>query len=224
MSGSHRNDGEARPSDDAQPTLTKELLARYLAGDFAAEERLFSRFRTALLERARRHPRLRPLARDCTAEDVVQEVFRRALASGMLRDFEDRGRGSLEAVLTRVLENTLVDFGRRASARKRGGTHERVDALETGLAPGLDRLPAEDTTPTSRARSNELVELAGRVLEPRELEAWRPVEIEGLDAADVAHRMESTPAAIRGLVYRARAKLMRALSDERGESDSRSRG
>jgi RNA polymerase sigma factor (sigma-70 family) len=224
MSGSQRNDREEPPSDGAQPTLTKELLARYLAGDFAAEERLFSRFRTALLERARRHPRLRPLARDCTAEDVVQEVFRRVLASGLLNAFEDRGRGTLEAVLTRVLENTLVDFGRRASARKRGGTHERLDALETGVAPGLDRLPADDTTPTNRARSKELVELAGRELEPRELEAWRWVEIEGLDAADVARRMKSTPAAIRGLVFRARAKLIRALSDERADADARTRG
>jgi RNA polymerase sigma factor (sigma-70 family) len=205
------------PGADDGPTLTRELLARYLAGDFVAETKLFERHRAALLAKARNHPRLRAVERDVTAEDVVQEVLWRVLSSGMLRSFEDRGRGSLEAALTTILERTLVDTGRRFGARKRGGGDVKVslDAARPGRRGRRDSLTSEHTTPTSNARMSELVEICERVLEPREREAWTLVEMKGFDAEQTATVLGTSASVVRSLVLRARAKLVRALGDER---------
>jgi hypothetical protein len=79
-------DHEGKPRGaSGQPTLTRELLERYRAGDFEAERELFERFRGELLARTRSHPRMRPIAREVTPEDVVQEVFWRVLSGGLLR-------------------------------------------------------------------------------------------------------------------------------------------
>lgn len=102
-------------------TVTRELLERYRAGAFSAEERLFGRFRERLLALARAHSGLRAVSRHASAEDVVQEVFWRLLSSGALARFEDRGPGSLEALMRTILDRTVVDVVRRASSAKRGG-------------------------------------------------------------------------------------------------------
>src|SRR5262249_39660261 len=97
MARSHDHGAPQHTSTLASPTLTRDLLARYLAGDLDAERKLFERHRQALIAKARSARQLRAVERDVTAEDVVQEVMWRVLSSGMLRTFEDRGRGSLEA-------------------------------------------------------------------------------------------------------------------------------
>ena len=47
-------------------------------------------------------------------EDLVQEVYCRALSSGVLERFEDVRRGRLGALLASILHNTIVDTVRRA--------------------------------------------------------------------------------------------------------------
>ncbi len=208
------------PERDELPTLTKELLALYLRGDGAAEVSLFERFRSALVERARRHPRMRPLQRACTPEDVAQEVFRRALASGLLRTFEDRGRGSLDAALAKVLDNTLVDMARRELSLKRGGAQERVELDARGEDGRARQLASDDTTPTGRACSRDLVAWVQGVLDAREFELWRAIEVEGRNAAEVAQAIGATSSAVRGVLFRAQRKLMAAM--ERSRLDLRS--
>ena len=210
------------PEDDASqtdrhpPTLTGEILARYLKGDFAAEQALFSRFNATLLARARRYPQIKSLPRTHTPDDVVQEVFQRALAAGLLRNFEDRGRGSLEALLVTILERTMVDISRRHAAQKRGGGRTPIE-LEPSAehADVNDRLASDDTTPTSKARAGELVDLARKTLGPRELEVWELIQIHGLDANEAAKRLGVSASAVRGILFRAHSKLVRALGGER---------
>jgi DNA-directed RNA polymerase specialized sigma24 family protein len=142
---------------------------------------------------------------------------------GALKDFEDRGRGSLQAALLTVLDCTLVDLGRRAKARKRGGDAARVSIDESADGAVLaSSLASADTTPTSRARERDLAEIARRVLEPRELEVWTLVARCGLDSTEAARQLRTTDSAVRGLLKRARAKLIRALDRERPGDDSRS--
>lgn len=205
--------------EGAPPTRTGVLLARYLTGDRAAGERLFSRFRATLLARARAHPLMRPLAGDCSPEDVVHEVFWRALASGLLRDFEDRGHGSLEAALAKVLDNTLVDLARRRSAQKRGGGCARVEPRSDGRDV-LERVASDDTSPTAKARSAELVTIARAALAPREFEVWQAIELDGADSVELAERLGTSSSAVRGVLRRALAKLMAEL--ERRRTDLRS--
>jgi RNA polymerase sigma factor (sigma-70 family) len=211
-----------RSSRDDTPTLTKELLALYLRGDTSAERRLFERSRSALVERARRHPRMRAAARTCSPEDVVQEVFRRALVSGMLRSFEDRGRGSLDAALTKVLDNTLVDIARREGSLKRGGAQPAVALEAQDATRAFRQVAGDETTPTNQASSRDLLEWVRTHLEPREFEIWKAVDVEKRSSAEVAQAIGSTSSAVRGVVFRAQRKLITAM--ERSNSGLRSDG
>ena len=192
--------------DDSLPT--RDILAAYLAGDGAAERKLFERHRARLLDRARGHRLMRFLRTRMTSDDVVDEVFLRSLASGFFREFRDGGPGSLDRALGGVLEHVLLDACRRLGARKRGAnvTHESCDQIVD------DSVAAATPTPTGEARLGEMIERCRQELEPREWEAWRLVEIEGLGISDVARRMRASDAAVRGLCFRARARLVKLLS------------
>jgi DNA-directed RNA polymerase specialized sigma24 family protein len=108
------------------------------------------------------------------------------------------------------------------AAQKRGGASARVDSGTGEVTTGLDRMPSDDTTPTSRARSKELVELVRRTLEPREIEVWTAIELEGLDSAELAKRLGTTPSAARGVLFRAQRKLVQALGAELDGGETRS--
>ena len=197
------------------PTLTRELLERYLSGDRESEARLFEGHRDDLVRRVRSASWMSGLRGLVTPEDLVQEVFVRALSSGMLRDFEDRGRGSLARALAKVLDDVAVDTYRRHGTLKRGGgvpgLQARDEAAEEGEVAASS--PARDATPTSNAREKEILELCRDVLEPREWQVWQLSEVEGLDSRAVAERLGATPAAVRGVLHRARKRILRRMAD-----------
>lgn len=208
---------------ETKSTRTGALLARATSGDLAAAQRLFSTQRPTLLARARRDRRLQLVHKHgVEAEDVVGEVFRRALASNLFANFEDRGPGSLAAALGKILDFTLNDALRRANAVKRGANARTVscDSADGDLPPQIASLPARDPTPTSNARVTELIALCRRHLDDREWRVWSRVEIEGLDPATVAVEVGITASAIRGVLFRARAKLVKVL-DAHDVRDSR---
>ncbi len=198
----------------AHSTRTGTLLSRASSGDLIAAQRLFAMQRPTLLARARIDRRLQ-LARKhgVEAEDVVGEVFRRAFASNLFVEFEDRGPGSLAAALGKVLDFALNDVLRRANAIKRGANVRTVscDGGDDGETSSASAIPARDPTPTSNARVNELIELCRGHLDDREWRAWSRVELEGLDVAMVAAELGVTPSAVRGILFRARTKLMKVL-------------
>lgn len=213
-------EGEAR---HAPPTLTKELLARYLAGDLDAERRLFELRRAELVERARRHRGLRALRERTAAEDAVQEVFWRALSSGLFARFEDRGPGSLDAALRVVLDRTIVDMRRRFDSKKRGTLAESKGLGVSGDGLWLgELLPADDPTPTASASAEDLVALARRLLSEREWHIWRSIDVEGSTPIELARELGESPAAIRGVLHRARERLKPFLSS--GEEEREPRG
>jgi RNA polymerase sigma factor (sigma-70 family) len=208
--------------DGERATLTRELLVRYRAGDLRAERRLFERFRDVLLVRARANSLFRTHGRHVSAEDVVQEVFWRAVSSGLLQRFEDRGSGSLERALGVVLERTLVDTARRLGAQKRATEGQAVE-LESlahdDRRRGERGLVSPEATPTSRARASELIQESRAQLDDNEWDVWRMVELDGIAQVEVAGLTGSTLAAVRGTLFRAREKLIRNLQphhEERG--------
>jgi RNA polymerase sigma factor (sigma-70 family) len=211
-----------RPLDGESDTLTRELLARYRAGDLRAERRLFERFRDVLLTRARANSLFRTHARHVSSEDVVQEVFWRAVSSGLLQRFEDRGSGSLERALVVILERTLVDTARRLGAQKRAAEGQAVelDQLAHQDRRGGERsLISPEATPTSRARAAELIQECRALLDDAEWDVWRMVELDGLAQVEVAGLTGSTLATVRCTLFRAREKLIRNLQprhEERG--------
>lgn len=202
---------------------TSELLAGYLAKDARAERALFRRYLELLLLRARRHPQMWSLRRDMSPEDAVQEVVERVLAGDFLQRFEYRGPGSLLAALSRILDNVLIDACRRRDAFKRGANAQAVslDHGRGGCKSMVSEVASPDPTPTSAARARELVDVFHRHLEGREAEAWQLVEVEEVSHAEAATRMGVTPAAVRGLLFRARRKLVKALESASESEDGR---
>src|SRR5919199_3714321 len=85
------------------------LLARFAAGDRAALEELFRRYRGPAYRVAHRL-----LGHEADALDAVQEGFVKALTH--LRGF--RGRSSFKTWLLRVVANAALDLGRQRGRRR----------------------------------------------------------------------------------------------------------
>jgi DNA-directed RNA polymerase specialized sigma24 family protein len=80
-----------------------------------------------------------------------------------------------------------------------------------GTAAG--RLTTREPTPTSNARTRELHELSLAVLSPREHELWHLVECDGWNTEDAAEKFGMSSSAVRGVIFRAKKKLIAALGD-----------
>jgi len=179
------------------------------------------RYRPELLARAARHPWMQAIAAHTSAEDVVQEVFLRALSSGLFSVRDGRAPGSLLSALQVVLERALADQLRRLGTAKRGAEVAVLSidpaAEETG-SPLLGALASSSTTPTVSARSAELIRLCQAHLEDHEWETWRLRVVAGLGFDEIAALTETTPASARGVMHRARKKLVLALAELDPES------
>src|SRR6516225_1202720 len=122
---------EAPPSDT-------ELLARHLAGEPAALDELFRRYRGLAYRVAHRL-----LGNEADALDAVQEGFAKALTH--LAGFQ--GRSSFKTWLLRVVSNAALDLGRQRGRRETlsldafaGTERERIDPrAEDDPAAGLER-------------------------------------------------------------------------------------
>jgi RNA polymerase sigma factor (sigma-70 family) len=189
-------------------------VSAWQAGNDEAGELLCARF-SSLLERRIRKNRAWPLVeRLQPIEDVVNDIWVRALAPARER-FEPSGTGSFLAFLGKIADHTVVDLARRFTASKRGGGGH-VQALDDTTEKEATRLPSRPRveTPTSYARASELRELPDRVLNQRELEAWELRVFEDREYVEIALALDCTEAAARSLHLRARSKLMKHLALE----------
>lgn len=198
------------PAPDSAETRTRELLERWRAGDLGARDRLIERHRGPLVEHARTHPLRRRLESRPEATELAHEALARALPD-LPRNFEDRGRGSLGGFLWRVLERTLLDRRRRESAAKRQANVARLERDGEGSAPQFSMSDARSPSPTSAARAAEWLERVRAVLDAREWELWHAVEVEGRSTAEVARARGQSESAARGVLFRARARLLERL-------------
>src|ERR1700733_10810367 len=101
------------PSDD-------ELLGRFAAGERAALEELFRRYRQPAFRVA-----YRLLGNEADALDAVQEGFVKALTH--LAGFQ--GRSSFKTWLLRVVSNAALDLGRQRG-RREGRSIDSLDSRE----------------------------------------------------------------------------------------------
>lgn len=191
---------------------TRRVLERWASGEKAAGDLLYQRYESVLRSRARtllrRSPRL-----SLTEEDLVQAAWLRAMQALCRRPFQSRVAGGFGRWLHRILERTALN-----EARKRRTLKREASVLGgIGVDPACVQLPpSDDPTPTSQARLSELTAFCKAALEEREWEVWRRVEIEQMQAVEVALELGMTDSAVRSLVHRSRKKLLEALgrSDE----------
>ncbi|MEJ5253392.1 MAG: RNA polymerase sigma factor [Armatimonadota bacterium] len=167
------------------------LVARFRAGEMQALETLFWRYADAVLAYA-----TRLLGNRTDAEEVLSEVFLRAF-DGLMGY---RAEGTFKAWLFRIARNCCIDRLRQ---------------------PRLLRI--EEVTEPMQNDATADVEL--RVAVQRALrrlpEEYRTVlllcDVEEFTAKEVAQMLERSVPSVKGMLYRARAALRDALSEEWGE-------
>ena len=198
-------------SGSSAPLPTDHHVAHWQLGDESSFEILYRRFAPLLAIRVRRSRIWPALEGRMQLDDVVQEIWARALPAAKKR-FKPSGPGSFLAFLGKIADRALVDLLRARSRGKRGGGVSD-QSLDTRFSRDGTRLPdlAEVETPTSRARVSELEEIAQRELSPREFEAWNLVELQDYTGSEAGLAMDCSDSAIRGLLLRGRAKLVIAL-------------
>jgi RNA polymerase sigma-70 factor (ECF subfamily) len=147
--------------EQLEPRSDEELMLAYVAGDRAAFEELFERYRRLLFTFL-----LHQTGDRLVAEDLFQEVFLRVIRA---RKSFRRGGGPFKSWLMTIARNAVIDMRRRAAVRRdvdgvhrqdpeRGRAEERIadhkasgdphQAAEIGhirrrIVEALGRLPDE---------------------------------------------------------------------------------
>ena len=191
--------------------VTEQYVEDWQNGHAEALGALCQRFSPLVRYRIRNSTQWATLNANWSLDDLVQEVWARILGSDST-SFTPSGKGSFAAWLGRLTDSTLTDLIRRKQALKRGGGQEHGDLdtqaeKEARLFPGA----AIPESPTGEARFSEFERVAGQVLNERELKAWKWVALLGYTSEETAMGLSTTPAAVRSLLVRSRAKLQKAL-------------
>ncbi|WP_051571450.1 RNA polymerase sigma factor [Cryptosporangium arvum] len=191
----------ARPAADRVRTPDRVLSRRAGLGDRKAFALVVTRYGPGLYRYI-----FRLLDNPSDAEDILQETFLDAW----------KGRGGFRG--DAALQTWLFTL-----ARRRVYAHYR-HAPEVGhrghvdVDDVIDRLPARDADPAGTHQRHDLLvalDLALRMLPPRQRSVWLLREIEGFTYVQIATVMAVTPDAVRGLLERARAALVITLKEWR---------
>ncbi|HEY3244696.1 MAG TPA: sigma-70 family RNA polymerase sigma factor [Phycisphaerae bacterium] len=194
-----------------------ELIARSIAGDQAALERLLMLHHVRLCaELAQRLPsRVRGFV---NVDDAVQEAYISVFRE--IGTFRPQGPGAFYAWLVQIARRKLLDAVKAERTAKRGGAADRAPAvLKTGggsIVEWLDLLAVHEHTPSrslARREALELLQNAMAGLKPEYQEALRLRYLEGLSVAEAAARMNRTEGALCLLCHRALRQLETLLGD-----------
>ena len=180
----------------------QEWVARALAGELGAFERLVEQYQKAVYNLA-----YRMLGNAADAEDAAQETFLRAI-EGLTGYRPER---PFAPWLYQIARNTARS--RLASAARR-----RTDPLPRG---GPDVVPEEPAAgpdvQLERAEIRRLVDAALAELPEQRRIAFRLHDVEGYRTEEVARLMGLSPGTIRSHVHHARRALRAVLGPRLGE-------
>jgi len=190
----------------------RDLIDRAVAGDLPALERLLLIHYRKLSRRV--EAKLPATLRSTVSvEDVLQEAFVHVFRD--IGSFRPTGDGSFSAWLWSVTENRLRDTIKSLKRKKRGGGFRRVaDQQADSMADLAEVLSAGSHTPSqsmARREAIQAVQVAIAGLPEDYQQAVHLRYLEGKSLDDVADTMQRSPAAIRGLLGRARKKMRAAL-------------
>jgi RNA polymerase sigma-70 factor (ECF subfamily) len=185
----------------------EDLVAAARGGDDEALAELVERCSGRLL--ARLNARLKGgLHRKVAASDILQEAH--LVASRRIDSFEDRGRGSFDRWLGKIVDLKLREAVRRfAGSEKRGLDRE----ITGGRLPAAD-LAGRGPTPSQVAMGQELKEQARDALTRLSDDQRQVVELlqeKRLTATEAAEVMGKSEAAVKRLYGRALARLEELL-------------
>jgi RNA polymerase sigma-70 factor, ECF subfamily len=183
----------AAPTDAA-------LLDRFAAGDRAALDELFRRYRTVAYRVA-----FRFLGREPDALDAVQDAFVKALTN--LDRF--RGHSSFKTWLLRIVCNAALDVGRQ---RKRDGWNDRTTRTDTPEAFGPANHPPADAG-LERADLRRVIDAALAKLPAPQRQTF-VLHVDGeLSYREVADTLGISIGTVMSRLFYARQKLKTLLAD-----------
>lgn len=194
------------PASDATAWNTEIQLSRAIGKDEAAQRRFVERF-TPVIEQFARSLGFWPnYSRYLTTDDLVQE-FWTAFWTDPER-FEYRGKGSFPAWAQTVVTNLANGLLRKQNALKRGGNKQPESLVgDVGERAQLVCSGGGEPSPTSAARTHEILEIAWRVLTDQERLVFDLIAIQGHSSVTVAEELGRSDSRVRGIYARARRKL-----------------
>ncbi|MFT5290326.1 MAG: RNA polymerase sigma factor (sigma-70 family) [Planctomycetota bacterium] len=140
-------------------------------------------------------------------DDLLQEIYLRALTAGDSLPVRCEGDGPLRRYLTHIARNVVIDAARAIRAAKRDGRDVRLEHSDWSQV-GLANLPANVAGPATVAAANEGVTLIVARFEQLTPEHRRVIglrQFEGLTARETGLRMGRGEAAVHSLYRRALA-------------------
>ena len=140
-------------------------------------------------------------------DDLMQEVFLRALSSPSGLPAAECGGDALRRFLARIARHTVFDVLRAARAAKRAGKEVRLTRADWS-APGLSESQLRFDAPGPATRAIEAEErqdllTAFEKLSPEHRRVIGLRQLEGLSAAETAKRMRRSETAVHSLYRRA---------------------
>ncbi|MFN2451679.1 MAG: RNA polymerase sigma factor [Candidatus Dormibacteria bacterium] len=186
---------EPRADPRSSDLSDQQLVDFYRAGDPSAFEELYRRYQGTVMRR---------LSRMCgnvaVAEELTQEAFLRAA-----RSIGSEGEMRFGAWVTRIGTNMGIDHMR---SLRRLRVQSFDDLLRNDAALLEDRgLQLDAERRLEQAETRRFVAVVLARLRPRHRTVLVLRELEGLDYAAIAERMESTTSAVETLLFRARGRF-----------------
>lgn len=156
-------------------------------------------------------------------EDLLQEVYLRALVDPDRLPGPSDGENELFRYLRKIARHAVIDVVRAARAAKRDGREEPLKRSDWSRGgPGQSRIPARSPGPATRLVGEETAEQLARAydrLTPEHRRILGLRKFEGLSAAEAGARMGRSEKAAHSLFRRALEAWEGELARERDRSD-----
>jgi RNA polymerase sigma-70 factor (ECF subfamily) len=185
------------PADEA------DLVSRCIAGDRAAQDELYQRFRRQIANNL-----YRVLGDRGDLDDLVQEVF--VIAFRGLERF--RGDARLSTWIYRICVN--VALGRIRTRKRRPAAYGAADLDAVPADPSLTDRPETPEKSLERSQDRARVYRALQALAPKKQIVLYLHEIEGLDLKEIAYLVDSNPVTVRTRLFYARREFYRVLAED----------
>lgn len=203
------------PADRGASAEDAKLMRSFQSGNEDAYDELVRRYLPFVSRHAYRY-----VQEQSAAEDVAQEVFLRLYRSRDLFREDTNFRGWIATITTRLALNEL-----RTRRRKHWKSKSSLD----GTLEGQDWRPGNNApeNPEARAVQEEVVDAVraavDRLPEKQRQAIWLQ-RFEGWDLKEVGAALDLSVPAVKSLLFRARAALMKELSGFAQENKPSPRG
>lgn len=204
-----QDNGKQQPKNPTQEE--EQLIEAALGGDSDALDRLLLHYYDRALSYITRRMTT-PQRRHFEPADVLQATYMKAYRS--IDSFTPQNRNSFFAWLKQIADNQLYDESRKMTRQMNAGlsTSQGGDSIYFQM---MSAVPGNDPTATALFKKKELrgaFQVAMAKLDQRYQDAIRLRYLQEMSMADAASALDMTEDALRGILHRARKKLISELN------------